>query len=143
MTLLRSDLDDLRVRIADADSPHELRDLAAELHHELECARISDEEVTTALSRLAEEVTTQRAVAERACRRERDARLLLAGLVAAAKAAMAAYRDEQPEAARAILGHELFAHGWEPPAGTHAPQILADAATALHDAGLTRTEQAA
>lgn len=82
------------------------------------------------------ELAELRQRAERARHGEQDARLLLAGLVAASKATLAAFADGDPEAARAILGHELYAHGWDPAPGSHAPQILADAATAFHDAGL-------
>lgn len=148
--LCRTEMDDLRVRIADADGVDELRALAERMHAELERARAADAEATAALGRLADRVAQadrERAEAvrdrDRARRGERDARLLLAGLIAASKAALAAFADQEAEAARAILGHELYAHGWNPAPGSHAPQILADAATAFRDAGLTEALTAA
>jgi len=136
-------MDDLRARIADATGAAELRSLAVLLHGELERARIADDQATTSLARLADDLGEARAERDRARRGERDARLLLAGLVAASKATAAAFADDQDEAARAILGHELHAHGWDPAPGSHAPQILADAAAALRDAGLTEALHAA
>ena len=148
--LTRSQMDDLRAQIADATDADELRALAVRLHGELERARIADDQATTTLARLAGDLgqarrdrDEARAERDRARRGERDARLLLAGLVAAGKATLAAFADNQPEAARAILGHELYAHGWQPAPGSHAPQILADAAAALHDAGLADAVTAA
>lgn len=169
--LTRSDMDDLRAQIADTTDVTELRDLAVRLHGELEQARIAGDGQDTltriltcaldgvrgqrdTLQRAGETAVRQRdearrerddarAERDRARRGERDARLLLAGLVAASKATLAAFADDQPEAARAILGHELYAHGWEPAPGSHARQILADAAAAFHDAGLTEALHAA
>lgn len=148
--LTRSEMDDLRAQIADATGAAELRALAVQLHGELERARIADDQATTSLARLADDLgrtrrdlDAARGERDQAQRGERDARLLLAGLVAAGKAALAAFADGQDEAARAILGHELHAHGWDPAPGSHAPQILADAATAFHNAGLADAAHAA
>lgn len=162
--LTRSEMDDLRTQIADATGTDDLRELAERMHGELERARMDNDGLNTvtriltnaldqcrdqrdALQRAENLAVRQREEAhaerERAQRGERDARLLLASLVAAGKAAMAAFADDQPEAARAILGHELHAHGWDPAPDSHAWQILADAATAFRDAGLTEALHAA
>lgn len=148
--LCRTEMDGLRARIADADGVDELRALAERMHAELERARTADAEATAALGRLADRVDQadrERTEAvrdrDRARRGERDARLLLAGLIAASKATLAAFADHEAETARAILGHELYAHGWDPAPGSHARQILADAAAAFHDAGLTEALTAA
>lgn len=147
--LTRSQMDDLRAQIADATDPCELRALAVRLHGELERARIADDQATTTVARLAGDLGQARRdrdgardERDRARRGERDARRLLAGLIAASKATLAAFADNQPESARSILGHELYARGWQPTPGSHATQILADAAAALHDAGLTQAATA-
>lgn len=151
--LTRSEMDDLRTQIADAADAMDadlLDVLAVRLHDELERARFDIDNLNSAtrilndaLDQCREQREQARAELDRAQRGERDARRLLAGLVAASKATLAAFADDQPEAARAILGHELHAHGWEPAPDSHAWQILADAATAFRDAGLTEALHAA
>jgi hypothetical protein len=97
--MARTDLDELRDRIADEVEPIELAELAWLLLHELESARM----------------------------REGTLRAAYAGLLAAARASVAAAaRGELSPLV--YVAHELDRHGQLPPPEAEPGRILADAA---------------
>lgn len=121
MVIYRSEMDELRVRIADAETTDELRALAEQLHAALDRARAE-----TALLRDTP-----------AHRREIQYRGQLAELLLSARASYADYRDGAP-APFTHLRHALDAHGWLPPAGATSNALLADVTSLREVLDVTR-----